>query len=159
MMNFLITENCFNPKSVEIVKLINVDSVQYLERIEILRDFYDFEIYTFINKILKEFKNFSQKYLEDNRVSSINIEKENIEVQIKRTKQDTKFIKETVIHYRKGHDIKQEIKKIRDQFLVDIKELIFQIYNLEDTSKLLIEDISKEIGYKEIIEISENIVI
>ena len=110
MLHVLVLDNNFNTEAVEIIQNIKINSDCYLERLEILKPLYDSQHYKVVELILTKINNFSNHYLEDERVSSI--EKKDLSKKESINKQNTNFIVEEVNHYLKGNNIKKEIIKI-----------------------------------------------
>lgn len=155
MLHILVSENSFNTEAVEIIQNIKINSKCYLERLEILKPFYDSQQYTVVESILTKINNFSNYYLENERVSSI--EKKDISKKELISQQYTNFILEDVQHYLEGNNIKKEIIKIRDAYHNDLINLVNSLYEFEKKSYRLIDDVIKQIGYDEKISISEMI--
>lgn len=153
MLHILISDNNFNSEAVGIIQNIKMNSDCYLERLEILKPFYDSQQYTVIKSILKRINEFSKHYLGDERVSSI--EKKDLSKKENINKQNSNFILEEVQHYLDGHNIKKEIIKIRDAYHNDLINLVNSLYDFEKKSYRVLDDIIKEIGYEEKISISE----
>lgn len=155
MLHVLVLDNNFNTEAVEIIQNIKINSDCYLERLEILKPLYDSQHYKVVELILTKINNFSNHYLEDERVSSI--EKKDLSKKESINKQNTNFIVEEVNHYLKGNNIKKEIIKIRDAYHNDLINLVNSLYEFEKKSYRLVDDIVKEIGYDGKISISEMI--
>ena len=155
MLHILISDNNFNSEAVEIIQNIKINSKCYLERLEVLKPFYDSQQYKVVESILTKINNFSTYYLEDERVSSI--EKKDISKKELISKQYTDFILEDAEHYLDGHNIKKEIIKIRDAYHNDLINLVNSLYDFEKKSYRLIDDVIKQIGHDEKISISEMI--
>lgn len=148
MKVYIISEGNFNPKSVQIVQEIQIESNYYLERLEILKSFYDEKHYRKINYIITIINEFAKKYLEDNNV--ISIYRKDISFEKKSFQQDNQFIKETVEIYMEKKEIVDEIKKIGLKFNNDLRLMVLRLYDLEHASAFLIEDICKKINYDHI---------
>lgn len=153
VMNYIISEGNFNQKSVRIVQEIQIESKYYLERLDLLKFFYDEKHYRKIRYIITTINEFSKKYLEDNKV--ISIYKKDISFEKKSFQQDNEFIKETVEIYMEKKEIADEIKKIGIKFNNDLRIMILRLYDLENASIFLIEDICKKINFEETISISK----
>ena len=48
-----------------------------------------------------------------------------------------------------------EIRKISEQFNNELRDMVLNLYNLEEVSMLIIQDISKKIKFEEHISISK----
>lgn len=153
-MNYLISENSFNPKTVEIVEGVKLKTKFYLERLEVLKFLYDEYHYIEIRDIIGSISDFSKKYLEQNQCASIG--RKNFSKEEKILKQNNEFIKETVQYYIiENKSIYQDIKKISNDFNDEIRHTILSLYHLEEASRLLLEDICREINFEEEISISK----
>lgn len=152
-MNYLISECNFNQKSVRIVQEIHLESKYYMERLELLKFFYDEKHYRKIKYIITTINEFAKKYLEDNNV--ISIFRKDISFEKKYLRQDNHFIKETVEIYMETKQIGYEIKQIGLRFNNDLRIMILRLYDLENASIFLIEDICKKINFKENLSISK----
>lgn len=150
---YLISEGNFNQKSVRIVQEIHLESKYYMERLELLKFFYDEKHYRKIRYIITTINEFAKKYLEDNNV--ISIFRKDISFEKKYLRQDNYFIKETVEIYMEKKAIGYEIKKIGLKFNNDLRIMILRLYDLENASIFLIEDICKKINFEENISISK----
>lgn len=155
MLSIIVSESCFNSEAVRSIQNIKSNSECYLERLEILKPLYDSEQYKVVESILTKINNFSNYYLEDERVSSI--EKKDISEKELISKQYTNFISEDIEHYLDGHNIKKEIIKIRDAYHNDLINLVNSLYEFEKNSYRVLDDIIKEIGYDGKISISSMI--
>jgi len=153
MLHILVSENNFNSEAVGIIQNIKMNSECYLERLEVLKPFYDSQQYKVVESILTKINNFSNHYLEDERVSSI--EKKDLSKKKTINKQNNNFILEEVQHYLEGNNIEKEIIKIRDAYHNDLINLVNSLYDFEKKSYRVLDDIIKEIGYEEKISISE----
>ncbi len=153
MLHILVSENNFNSEAVGIIQNIKMNSECYLERLEVLKPFYDSQQYKVVESILTKINNFSNHYLEDERVSSI--EKKDLSKKETINKQNNNFILEEVQHYLEGNNIEKEIIKIRDAYHNDLINLVNSLYDFEKKSYRVLDDIIKEIGYEEKISISE----
>lgn len=153
-MNYLISEGNFNPKTVEIVQKIKMSSEFYLQRLEYLRCFYDKSHYARIKNIIRKINEFSKKYLEQNQSASII--KKDLSTEEKNLKQNNEFIKESVEYYLSGNKIIfKDIKKISEEFNNELRLMVLRLYDLEESSLLIIEDISKKINFEKNISISK----
>ena len=153
-MNYLISEGNFNPKTVEIVQKNKISSESYLQRLEYLKYFYDKSHYAKIKNIIRKINDFSKKYLEQNQSASII--KKDFSTEEKKLKQNNEFIKESVEYYLNGNKIiYQDIKKISEEFNTELRVMILSLYDLEESSILIIEDICKKINFQENISISK----
>lgn len=153
-MNYLISEGNFNPKTVEIVQKNKIRSESYLQRLEYLKYFYDKSHYAKIKNIIRKINDFSKKYLEQNQSASII--KKDFSTEEKKLKQNNEFIKESVEYYLNGNKIiYQDIKKISEEFNTELRVMILSLYDLEESSILIIEDICKKINFQENISISK----
>lgn len=153
-MNYLISENSFNPKTVEIVEGMKLKTKFYLERLEVLKFFYDESHYREIKDIIVNISNFSKKYLEQNQSASII--KKDFSTEEKKLKQNNEFIKESVEYYLSGNKIIfKDIKKISEEFNNELRLIVLGLYDLEESSILIIEDICKKINFEENISISK----
>ena len=155
MLHILVSENNFNSEAVGIIQNIKMNSECYLERLEVLKPFYDSQQYKVVESILTKINNFSNQYLEDERVSSI--EKKDLSKKETINKQNNNFILEEVQHYLEGNNIEKEIIKIRDAYHNDLINLVNSLYDFEKKSYRVLDDIIKEIGYEKKISISEMI--
>lgn len=155
MLSILVSESCFNSEAVRSIQNIKINTECYLERLEILKPLYDSEQYKVVESILKKINKFSKHYMEDERVSSI--EKNDVLKKELINQQNTNFIVEEVQHYLEGNDIKKEIIKIRDAYHNDLINLVNSLYEFEEKSYRVVDDIIKEIGYDGKISISEMI--
>ena len=153
MLHILISDNNFNSEAVGIIQNIKMNSECYLERLEILKPFYDLQHYKVVESILTKINNFSNHYLQDERVSSI--ERNDLSKKEAINKQNTNFIIEEVNHYFGGNNIEKEIRKIRDSYQNDLINLVNSLYDFEKKSYRVLDDIIKEIGCEEKISISE----
>ena len=77
---------------------------------------------------------------------------ESLEEYIKKYGLDNTYMATTKAKNRYS-DIKYEIEKIRDKFHQNIITVITQLYDFEEASYRIIEDIAKEIGYNQNISI------
>ncbi len=153
-MNYLISENSFNPKTVEIVEGMKLKTKFYLERLEVLKFLYDEYHYIEIRDIIVNIGNFSKKYLEQNQSASII--KKDFSTEEKKLKQNNEFIKESVEYYLSGNKIIfKDIKKISEEFNNELRLIVLGLYDLEESSILIIEDICKKINFEENISISK----
>lgn len=153
-MNYLISENSFNPKTVEIVEGMKLKTKFYLERLDVLKFFYDESHYREIKDIIVNIGNFSKKYLEQNQSASII--KKDFSTEEKKLKQNNEFIKESVEYYLSGNKIIfKDIKKISEEFNNELRLIVLGLYDLEESSILIIEDICKKINFEENISISK----
>ena len=131
-MNYLISENSFNPKTVEIVEGMKLKTKFYLERLEVLKFFYDESHYREIKDIIVNISNFCKKYLEQNQSASII--KKDFSTEEKKLKQNNEFIKESVEYYLNGNKIiYQDIKKISEEFNTELRLMILILYDLEES--------------------------
>ena len=154
-MNYMITESIFNVNSVFLAQGIELKSEFYLKQLEALKMFYDESRYSEVKQILKAINEFMRKYLEDARTSSI--AKMNLANERRALEQETDFISEEISYFKKNGVIKNEIEKIRDKFQKDLVSIVSQLYEFEESSYRLLEDICKEIGYYENISIKKMI--
>ena len=69
--------------------------------------------------------------------------------------QETQFIAEEVRYFKEHSTIKYEINKIRDEFHQNLVSVVNQLYDFEESSYRIIEDIGKDIGYNENISIKK----
>ena len=123
------------------------------EQLKELKIFYDADRYSAVKKILKTINDFMLKYLEDARTSSI--AKINLSNERKKMEQETQFIAEEVRYFKEHSTIKYEINKIRDEFHQNLVSVVNQLYDFEESSYRIIEDIGKDIGYNENISIKK----
>lgn len=153
MLSILVSDNNFNKRSLEIIQDINLNSKYYLERLETLKKFYDLKYYGKLMSIIKTINNFTTKYLDymnNSYIQEKNIFKE------KNLKQNNDFVKETVEYYfNDNNQIYSEIRKISEQFNNELRDMVLNLYNLEEVSMLIIQDISKKIKFEEHISISK----
>ena len=126
----------------------------YLERLEVLKFLYDEYHYIEIRDIIVNIGNFSKKYLEQNQSASII--KKDFSTEEKKLKQNNEFIKESVEYYLSGNKIIfKDIKKISEEFNNELRLIVLGLYDLEESSILIIEDICKKINFEENISISK----
>ena len=153
MLSILVSDNNFNKRSLEIIQDINLNSKYYLERLETLKKFYDLKHYGKLMSIIKTINNFTTKYLDymnNSYIQEKNIFKE------KNLKQNNDFVKETVEYYfNDNNQIYSEIRKISEHFNNELRDMVLNLYNLEEVSMLIIQDISKKIKFEEHISISK----
>ena len=154
-MTCMITDSSFNINSTLIAQGLELKSKIYLKQLKELKIFYDADRYSAVKKILKTINDFMLKYLEDARTSSI--AKMNLLKERRQLEQETKFIQEEITYFKRNSIIKYEIEKIRDKFQKDIVSIVSQLYDFEESSYRLLEDICKEIGYYENISIKKMI--
>lgn len=152
-MNYIITDSSFNVNSVLIAQGLELKTEMYLKQLEELKIFYDESRYSEVEQILKKINEFMVKYLEDVRTSSI--AKMNLSNERKKMEQETQFIAEEVRYFKEHSTIKYEINKIRDEFHQNLVSVVNQLYDLEESSYRIIEDIGKDIGYNENISIKK----
>lgn len=154
-MNYIITDSSFNVNSVLLAQGLELKTEMYLKQLEELKIFYDESRYSEVEQILKKINEFMVKYLEDVRTSSI--AKMNLANERRALEQETDFISEEISYFKKNGVIKNEIEKIRDKFQKDLVSIVSQLYDFEESSYRLLEDICKEIGYYENISIKKMI--
>jgi hypothetical protein len=152
-MNYIINDSTFNINSVFIAQGLELKTQFYLNQLKVLKMFYDADRYSAVEQILKEINQFMHKYLEDTRTSSI--AKMDLLKERKELEQETQFISEGVTYFKRNSIIKYEIEKIRDKFHQNIITVITQLYDFEENSYRIIEDIAKEIGYNQNISIKK----
>lgn len=150
-MNYIITDSSFNVNSVLLAQGLELKTEMYLKQLEELKIFYDESRYSEVEQILKKINEFMVKYLQYERVSSI--PKINLLRERRQLKQETELIKEEITYFKRNSIIKYEIEKIRDKFHQNIITVITQLYDFEEASYRIIEDIAKEIGYNQNISI------
>ena len=157
MLDFLVSENAFNPKSIREVSEIQQEINAERNELLILGSYYDKERYQLLEMILKSIADFSEKYMVYSSHHALDIEKEKIQEKKKNLKKERAFVKETVEHFikRYGTKIVPEIYKIGKQLNEDMRRTINRLYELEQVSGIYISDIAQIIGYKEHISISE----
>lgn len=153
MLSILVSDNNFNKRSLKIIQDINLNSKYYLERLETLKKFYDLQHYGKLMFIIKTINKFTVKYLDymnNSYIQEKDIFKE------KTLKQNNDFVKETVEYYfNDNKKIYYEIKKISEQFNDELRDMVINLYDLEESSLLIIEDISKKINFEDKISISK----
>jgi hypothetical protein len=149
----MITDSSFNINSTLIAQGLELKSKIYLKQLKELKIFYDADRYSAVKKILKTINDFMLKYLEDARTSSI--AKMNLSNERKKMEQETQFIAEEVRYFKEHSTIKYEINKIRDEFHQNLVSVVNQLYDFEESSYRIIEDIGKDIGYNENISIKK----
>lgn len=152
-MTCMITDSSFNINSTLIAQGLELKSKIYLKQLKELKIFYDADRYSAVKKILKTINDFMLKYLEDARTSSI--AKINLSNERKKMEQETQFIAEEVRYFKEHSTIKYEINKIRDEFHQNLVSVVNQLYDFEESSYRIIEDIGKDIGYNENISIKK----
>lgn len=152
-MNYIINDSTFNINSVFIAQGLELKTQFYLNQLKVLKMFYDADRYSAVEQILKEINQFMHKYLEDTRTSSI--AKMDLLKERKELEQETQFISEEITYFKRNSIIKYEIEKIRDKFHQNIITVITQLYDFEENSYRIIEDIAKEIGYNQNISIKK----
>ena len=152
-MNYIITDSSFNVNSVLLAQGLELKTEMYLKQLEELKIFYDESRYLEVEQILKKINEFMVKYLEDVRTSSI--EKMDLLKERKELEQETQFIFEEITYFNSNGIIKYEIEKIRDKFHQNIIKVITQLYDFEEASYRIIEDISKDIGYNKKLSIKQ----
>ena len=152
-MNYIITDSSFNVNSVLLAQGLELKTEMYLKQLEELKIFYDESRYSEVEQILKKINEFMVKYLEDVRTSSI--AKMNLANERRVLEQETDFISEEVSYFKKNGVIKNEIDKIRDEFHQNLISLVSQLYNFEESSYRILEDIGKDIGYNKNISIKK----
>ena len=152
-MNYIINDSTFNINSVFIAQGLELKTQFYLNQLKVLKMFYDADRYSAVEQILKEINQFMHKYLEDTRTSSI--AKMNLLKERRELEQETQFIKEEITYFESNSIIKYEIEKIRDKFHQNIITVITQLYDFEENSYRIIEDISKDIGYNKKLSIKQ----
>lgn len=152
-MTCMITDSSFNINSTLIAQGLELKSKIYLKQLKELKIFYDADRYSAVKKILKTINDFMLKYLEDARTSSI--AKMNLSNERKKMEQETQFIAEEVRYFKEYSTIKYEINKIRDEFHQNLVSVVNQLYDFEESSYRIIEDIGKDIGYNENISIKK----
>lgn len=152
-MTCMITDSSFNINSTLIAQGLELKSKIYLKQLKELKIFYDVDRYSAVKKILKTINDFMLKYLEDARTSSI--AKINLSNERKKMEQETQFIAEEVRYFKEHSTIKYEINKIRDEFHQNLVSVVNQLYDFEESSYRIIEDIGKDIGYNENISIKK----
>lgn len=153
MLSILVSDNNFNKRSLEIIQDINLNSKYYLERLETLKKFYDLKYYGKLMSIIKTINNFTTKYLD--YMNNSYIQEQNI-FKEKNLKQNNDFVKETVEYYfNDNNQIYSEIRKISEQFNNELRDMVLNLYDLEEASMLIIQDISKKIKFEEPISISK----
>lgn len=152
-MTCMITDSSFNINSTLIAQGLELKSKIYLKQLKELKIFYDADRYSAVKKILKTINDFMLKYLEDARTSSI--AKMNLSNERKKMEQETQFIAEEVRYFKEHSTIKYEINKIRDEFHQNLVSVVNQLYDFEESSYRIIEDIGKDIGYNENISIKK----
>lgn len=147
MLSILVSDNNFNKRSLEIIQDINLNSKYYLERLETLKKFYDLKYYGKLMSIIKTINNFTTKYLD--YMNNSYIQEQNI-FKEKNLKQNNDFVKETVEYYfNDNNQIYSEIRKISEQFNNELRDMVLNLYDLEEASMLIIQDISKKIKFEE----------
>lgn len=153
MLSILVSDNNFNKRSLEIIQDINLNSKYYLERLETLKKFYNLKYYGKLMSIIKTINNFTTKYLD--YMNNSYIQEQNI-FKEKNLKQNNDFVKETVEYYfNDNNQIYSEIRKISEQFNNELRDMVLNLYDLEEASMLIIQDISKKIKFEEPISISK----
>ena len=152
-MTCMITDSSFNINSTLIAQGLELKSKIYLKQLKELKIFYDADRYSAVKKILKTINDFMLKYLEDARTSSI--AKMNLSNERKKMEQETQFIAEEVRYFKEHSTIKYEINKMRDEFHQNLVSVVNQLYDFEESSYRIIEDIGKDIGYNENISIKK----
>lgn len=152
-MNYIINDASFNINSVFIAQGLKLKTEFYLNQLKLLKMFYDADRYSVVKEILKTINEFMSKYLEDVRTSSI--AKMNLLKERKELEQETQFISEEITYFNRNGIIKYEIEKIRDKFHQNIITVITQLYDFEEASYRIIEDILKDIGYNKKLSIKQ----
>ena len=129
MLHILISDNNFNSEAVGIIQNIKMNSDCYLERLEILKPFYDSQQYTVIKSILKRINEFSKHYLGDERVSSI--EKKDLSKKENINKQNSKLINLVNSLYdfeKKSYRVLDDIiKEIGYEEKISISEILWSL--------------------------------
>lgn len=152
-MNYIINDSTFNINSVFIAQGLELKTEFYLNQLKLLKMFYDADRYSAVKKILENINEFMKQYLQYERVSSI--PKMNLSKERRTLEQENQFIEEEIKYFKKNTIIKYEIERIRDTFQQNIISVITQMYEFEENSYRIIEDIAKEIKYNQSISIKE----
>lgn len=152
-MTYIITDSSFNVNSVFLAQGIELKSEFCLKQLKLLKMFYDADRYSAVKKILENINEFMKQYLQYERVSSI--PKMNLSKERRTLEQENQFIEEEIKYFKKNTIIKYEIERIRDTFQQNIISVITQMYEFEENSYRIIEDIAKEIKYNQSISIKE----
>lgn len=158
MLHVLVSESAFNQKSLTEVKEIGLEVQAEKNELIILKEYFDTERFKRIEIMLQIIEEFVEKYLEYARNYGIQVlEEKEVLKKMKNLKQEKEFIEETVSHFKQiyGNKVVPEIYKIGECLNKNVKSTLNRFYNLEKLSGMYLEDISKLIGYKKPISISE----
>ncbi len=158
MLHVLVSESAFNQKSLTEVKEIGLEVQAEKNELIILKEYFDTERFKQIEIMLQIIEEFVEKYLEYARNYGIQVlEEKELLKKMKNLKQEKEFIEETVSHFKQiyGNKVVPEIYKIGKCLNKNVKSTLNRFYNLEKLSGMYLEDISKLIGYKNQISISE----
>jgi hypothetical protein len=158
MLHVLLSESAFNQKSLTEVKEIGLEVQAEKNELIILKEYFDTERFKQIEIMLQIIEEFVEKYLEYARNYGIQVlEEKEVLKKMKNLKQEKEFIEETVSHFKQiyGNKVVPEIYKIGECLNKNVKSTLNRFYNLEKLSGMYLEDISKLIGYKKPISISE----
>lgn len=158
MLHVLVSESAFNQKSLTEVKEIGLEVQAEKNELIILKEYFDTERFKQIEIMLQIIEEFVEKYLEYARNYGIQVlEEKELLKKMKNLKQEKEFIEETVSHFKQiyGNKVVPEIYKIGKCLNQNVKSTLNRFYNLEKLSGMYLEDISKLIGHKKPISISE----
>lgn len=157
-MHILISENAFNPNSLLEVKKINLEIEAEKNELIILEQYFDSERFKNLQMILKVVGDFTEQYIEYCNYYAVQVlEKEKIEEKKKNLRQEREFIQETAEHFLEKYGVKvvPEIHKIGKSLTENLSNTVKRLYSLEKVAGIYISDISRVIGYKHDIAISE----
>ena len=158
MLHVLVSESAFNQKSLTEVKEIGLEVQAEKNELIILKEYFDTERFKQIEIMLQIIEEFVEKYLEYARNYGIQVlEEKELLKKMKNLKQEKEFIEETVSHFKQiyGNKVVPEIYKIGKCLNKNVKSTLNRFYTLEKLSGMYLEDISKLIGHKKPISISE----
>lgn len=158
MLHVLVSESAFNQKSLTEVKEIGLEVQAEKNELIILKEYFDTERFKQIEIMLQIIEEFVEKYLEYARNYGIQVlEEKELLKKMKNLKQEKEFIEETVSHFKQiyGNKVVPEIYKIGECLNENVKSTLNRFYNIEKLSGMYLEDISKLIGHKKPISISE----
>lgn len=158
MLHVLVSESAFNQKSLTEVKEIGLEVQAEKNELIILKEYFDTELFKQIEIMLQIIEEFVEKYLEYARNYGIQVlEEKELLKKMKNFKQEKEFIEETVSHFKQiyGNKVVPEIYKIGECLNKNVKSTLNRFYNIEKLSGMYLEDISKLIGHKKPISISE----
>lgn len=158
MLHVLVSESAFNQKSLTEVKEIGLEVQAEKNELIMLKEYFDTERFKQIEIMLQIIEEFVEKYLEYARNYGIQVlEEKELLKKMKNLKQEKEFIEETVSHFKQiyGNKVVPEIYKIGECLNENVKSTLNRFYNIEKLSGMYLEDISKLIGHKKPISISE----